>query len=105
MDCDVLKSAEALIYISTCHRIKHFITRKEKIPNDVWKEHEKSIKEYRQYLEEKRIRMRPALFPYDPDDKTTWKYINLQTDGQKYKGATLNSEWKHENLVKRIKRL
>ena len=89
----ITKSFEYKNYISVSNEIKKYFKENMCEPAELSKRYKSALNSYRDLLNSHCVNMPSALYPFDKEDKKTWKYINCKLNGENYKGAVHNPNW------------
>jgi len=100
----ILSSEPAKEYVRVCNLVKEFVYEPDGIPNELKKTYNAAVEKYRDFLREKKINMSLPLFAYDPDDRTTWPYLDAiiyEIKGKRqYITMKENPDWIHRGKIK-----
>ncbi|HWY33270.1 MAG TPA: hypothetical protein VNX68_01410 [Nitrosopumilaceae archaeon] len=74
-------------YISASDTIRKYLKLSMCPPADIENIYKVSLLEYRYYLDSIGYKMSLPKYPYNPNDKSTWKYLDIKVYGERSKGT------------------
>lgn len=90
---DIFSSEECRNYINACYECALYNKEGTLEPRHVTKRFKVSRRLYRIFLDNVGMKMPKPIFPYDPLNTKTWKYLDCMIHDNKFGKGILNPDW------------
>lgn len=92
---DVFRSEEAIEFMAATCEVRRHLKISSLEPPMVARRYKIAVDAYRKYLDDLYIIMPAALYPYDKNDLSTHKYLDVKVNNKKFLCDVINTNWKY----------
>lgn len=102
MNNEIMGNSITMEYIGACEEVRKYLLLSACEPPKTYNRYKDALHNYRMFLDDLSCKMPKAKFPYDKDDKSTWRYLEDPKDkekkvSRKFTRNLINHEWKYKD--------